>query len=132
MTARASFSLELGIFTDSCMATLALRTLVSMSAMGSVMVIEGSSPAGLGDAGHLARMDHVAQADPAQAELAEHGTRAPATTAPGVTPHLELGLVLLLLSERFLGHNVLIAPHVGTGSRRQRAAPEPRNRYERW
>ena len=44
MAPRASLSLELGIRTVSCMATLALRILVSMSAIGSVIVMDRRSP----------------------------------------------------------------------------------------
>src|SRR5688500_7246667 len=39
MAAMASFSLDEGILTSSCITTLALRMRVSMSAMGSVIVI---------------------------------------------------------------------------------------------
>src|SRR4051794_15773584 len=42
------------------------------------------SPAGLGHAGQLAAVSHLAQADPAQAELAEDGLRAAAALAAGV------------------------------------------------
>ena len=64
--------------TSSCIATLALRIRVSMSAMGSVMVISASlpSPAGLGHARDLAGMGELAQADAAETELAVHRTRA--------------------------------------------------------
>src|ERR1700691_4847453 len=81
MTARDSFSLELGILTLSCMAVLALRIRVSMSATGSVIVMSAflPSPARLGDAGDLPRVHHDAQTDPTQAELAQHG---PGTAAP--------------------------------------------------
>src|SRR5579862_3058577 len=85
MRARFSFTLELGIFTVSCMAVLALRRRVSMSAMGSVIVIGAClpSPARLGDAGDLPGMDHHPQAYTAQAELAEHGLGPAAATATG-------------------------------------------------
>ena len=79
----------------SCMATLALRMRVSMSAMGSVIVMSrppyqlalvtpGTSPA----------CDQLAQADAAQAELPEHRMRPAAAAATGVGPHLELRLAL--------------------------------------
>src|SRR5918994_1747225 len=106
MAARASFTLEDGMRTSSCIATLALRMRVSMSAIGSVMVMSRRlpSPAGLGHARELAGMGELAQADPAQAELAEHGMRSPTAPAPGVRPDLELGLALLLVDERLLRH----------------------------
>src|SRR3954465_5175929 len=80
--------------TESWYAWLALRRRVSMSAIGSVIVMVvsfslgvvsrrvarrdlqrscGLLPAGLGDAGQLAAVRHLAQADPAQAELAVDG-----------------------------------------------------------
>jgi len=53
-------------------------------------------------------MGHLPQADPAEAEPAVDGLRATATMAAGVGPHLELGLALLLLNERLLGHALYI------------------------
>src|SRR5690606_31542958 len=103
--ARASFSLLEGMRTSSCIAMLALRIRVSMSAMGSVMVMRRlPSPARLGHAGQLACVRELAQADAAQPELAEHGVRPTAASAPGVGPDLELGLALLLVDERLLRH----------------------------
>jgi len=49
-------------------------------------------------------MGHLPEADPAEAEAAVHGLGPPAPPAAGVGPHLELGLALLLLDERLLGH----------------------------
>src|SRR5215207_2134878 len=49
-------------------------------------------PAGLGDAGELAAVGHLPQADPAQAELAVDGLGPAATLAAGVRTHRELGL----------------------------------------
>src|SRR5437868_594644 len=105
MAARASFSLEDGIRTVSCMATFPLRMRVSMSAMGSVIVIEARSPspARLGDARHLAAVHHLPKTDPAQPEFPVDGTRPTATPAAGVGPHPELGLALLLLDQCLLG-----------------------------
>src|SRR5580698_7866414 len=112
MTARDSLSLELGILTLSCMAVLALRMRVSMSATGSVIVMSAfpPSPAGLGDTGDLSRMHHDAQADTTEAELAQHRTRPAAAPAPGVGPHLELGRPLLLLVQCLLGHRARRSP----------------------
>src|SRR5438067_532585 len=110
MAASASFSFDDGITTSSCMATLPLRIRVSMSAMGSVMVIvvptrkPMESPGRLGHAGDLARMGHLPEADPAQAEPPVDRLRAAAPVAAGVRPDLELGFALLLLDERLLGH----------------------------
>ena len=75
-----------------------------MSAMGSVIVIEARSPspAGLGDARHLAAVHHLAKTDPAQPELAVDGARPSASPAAGVGPHSELGLALLLLDQCLL------------------------------
>src|SRR4051794_11494782 len=109
MAASASFSLEDGIRTLSCMATLALRIRVSMSAMGSVMVIRCGplpSPAGLGDAGQLAGVGQNSNADAAEPELAVHRARPAATPATGVGAHLELRLALLLLDKCLLCHQL--------------------------
>src|SRR4029453_9010804 len=108
MRASASFCFEDGIRTLSCSATLALRMRVSMSAIGSVIVIVRLlSPAGLRDTGHFACVHHLAQADAAEPELAVHSARSTATAAPRVRPHLELGLGLLLLDQCLLRHALL-------------------------
>src|SRR3954453_1486583 len=92
--------------TLSCIATLALRMRVSMSATGSVIVMRFAlpSPARLRHAGHLAGVDHLPQADAAQAELAVHRARPVAPAAPGVGADLVLGLALRLLDECLLRH----------------------------
>src|SRR5579871_2850766 len=129
MPARDSLSLEDGMRTVSCIATLALRIRVSMSAMGSVIVMRASplSPTGLRHAGHLSRVCQLAQADTAETELAEHGPRPTAPLAAGIRTNLELRLALLLLDKRLFGHESVTAPRVGTGSRRHRAALDPRH-----
>src|SRR3954447_19396337 len=83
----------------------ALRIRVSMSAIGSVIVIAAPpSPRSLGHTGDLARVRELAQADPAEAELAVHRTRPAAPAAPRVPAHLELRSALLLVDQRLLGH----------------------------
>src|SRR5919202_3599648 len=113
MAASDSFSLDDGMRTVSWLAVAPLRSRVSMSAIGSVIVIGGllSSPAGLRHARHLAGVHHLAEADPAQVELAVDGPRPPTPLAAGVGPHLELGLALLLLDERCLGHETPRIPY---------------------
>src|SRR3954466_15913461 len=99
-----------GIATVSWYAELALRRRVSMSAIGSVIVIawpsglsrRGSRPCGpaaleelpgrLGDAGQLARVRHLPHADAAQAEHAVNRAGPSTTRAAGVAAHLELRL----------------------------------------
>src|SRR6266404_4378416 len=80
---------------------------VSMSAIGSVSI---GSPARLGHARDRALMREVAQADPADAELAEHRARPAAPTAARVVAHLELLRALLLDDEARLGHALLLPP----------------------
>jgi hypothetical protein len=53
-------------------------------------------PAAFGHAWDHALVCQVPQADPAQAELAEHGARAAAAVAPAVGPHRVLLWALLL------------------------------------
>src|ERR1700761_9154586 len=102
--ARASLTLEPGIDTVSNWAELALRIRVSMSAIGSVMVMAVLLPTRLGHSGDLPGVHHRPQADTAQTEFAVDGLGPTATAAPGVAPHLELGGLLLLLDECLLGH----------------------------
>src|SRR5690349_10922750 len=119
MSATPCLSLLYGMETASWYAWLALRRRVSMSAIGSVIVMaarpflhrgfasepqarpaaivvlkeeEEWSPAGLGHAGQLASVRHLPQADPAQAELAVHGLGPAAALAARVAAHGELGL----------------------------------------
>src|SRR5215210_2009587 len=107
MAASDSLSLDDGMRTVSWAATDPLRIRVSMSAMGSVIVM-GASPARLGHARHLAGVHHLAQADPAEPEGAVDGTRPSTPAAAGVGPHAELGLALLLLDQCLLRQ--LLAP----------------------
>src|ERR1700722_6491610 len=102
--ARASFTLEPGIFTVSNCAEFAFRIRVSMSAIGSVMVMAVLLPTCLRHSGDLPGVHHRPQTDSAQPELAVHGLGPAATTAPGVPPYLELGGALLLLDKCLLGH----------------------------
>src|SRR3954470_12722541 len=135
---------EYGMATVSWYAEFAFRRRVSMSAIGSVIVMAywallaavsvrdghatdlrrgrgclaqapgwslskvasaGSGlPAGLGDAGQLAAVRHLPEADPAQAELAEDGARTPTTRAPGVGAHGVLGLPARFGDQSLLRH----------------------------
>src|SRR6266545_489669 len=81
-----------------------------MSAMGSVIVMATPSPARLGDAGQLAGVGELAHADPAEAELAQEGSRPPAALAAVVGPHLELGGALGLGDQRLLCHQLVVPP----------------------
>src|SRR5687767_15923408 len=96
-----------------------------MSAMGSVSMFP-PLPAALRHAGNGALVGELAQADPAEAELLEHRTRAPAAVAAGVVAHLELLRALLLDDERRLGHALLVLPVVG-----REGEPEPAQQRER-
>src|SRR4051812_32390720 len=102
-------------------AVFALRSRVSMSAIGSVIVMllllsrRGSPrglrrsqvlPRGFGDARQFAGVRHLAEADPAQAELAVDGLRAAAALAAGVAAHLELRLGRRLVAKRSLRHQM--------------------------
>src|SRR3712207_5981607 len=62
------------------------------------------SPRALGHPGQLAAVRHVPQADPAEAELAEHGAGTPAPLAAGVAADAVLGLAGRLDLECCLGH----------------------------
>src|SRR5687767_8004344 len=104
----------------ACLAAPALRIRVRKSAMGSFMLIEvdlrpedalaGSSraleglPRGLDDAGELPLERQVAEADAAQAELAQVRAGAAAPLAARVAPDLELRGPLALHDEGRLRH----------------------------
>src|SRR3954469_11415728 len=103
MRAIWTFSLELGISAVSCSALLALRMRVSMSATGSVS-ISSLLPGALRHAGDHALMGELPQADPAEPELLEHGTRPSALVAARVVAHLVLRRPRGLHDQRFLRH----------------------------
>src|SRR5919109_418558 len=117
----SSFRREVGISTVSCSALFALRMRASMSAIGSVSI--GASPAGLGHAGDLPLVRELAQADPAEAELAVDGARAAAPAAPAVAPDAEALRLLRLVDERLLGH-LAFPPVVFTCERHAHGAQE--------
>src|SRR5205085_8071855 len=64
-----------GIATSASSRICALRMRVSMSAIGSLMLMQSPLPAGLDDAGNLAAHRELAQLVAAEAELAEHAAR---------------------------------------------------------
>src|SRR3982074_1311013 len=82
----------------------ALRTRVSMSATGSVMLIACSVllPTGFAHAGNLPAQRELAETNAAQAKLAERASAAAAALSPEITPHLELRLPLDLFHPRLL------------------------------
>src|SRR5947199_4233414 len=81
MRASSAFIFECGITTSSCPACNPLRIRVRKSATGSVIDIALDLPARLLDARDQALVRDLAQADPAQAELAEVRTRTTAALA---------------------------------------------------
>src|SRR3954454_18011041 len=88
MRAISTLSLDAGISTVSWAAWIPLRIRVKKSAMGSVIDIP--LPAALRHPRDVAVVGELAQADPADAELAIHTARAPALAAPGVLTGLVL------------------------------------------
>src|SRR5918999_2891856 len=88
MRAISTFSLEAGTSTRACFAMTALRRRVSISAIGSVIVrvrpLLATSyrlPATLCHASHVALQRQLAEAEPAQRELAHVGSRPSAQMA---------------------------------------------------
>src|SRR5215217_2642673 len=122
MRAISTFCREVGISAVSCSALLALRMRVSMSAIGSVCMV--LLPARLRHARDLPVVRELAQADPAEAELAIDGAGAAAAPAARVLPHLESRLALLLVHEGLLSQRaapVLRREGRGCGAARGRA-----------
>src|SRR4051812_13353748 len=102
MRATSTLSRDDGTSTVSCAAVIPLRMRVRRSAIGSVMLM--SLPAALGHAGDVAVVRELAQADPAEAELAEHRARPATAAAAGVLAGLVLGGALLAHPLRGLRH----------------------------
>src|ERR1700744_365318 len=72
--------------------------------LGWSCVLCGLFPAALLHAGQLARMRHLAQADPAQPELAVDRARATALAATRVATHPELRFACGLVDQCLLSH----------------------------
>lgn len=75
---------------------------------GTNGAVIGGLPGGLGYAGELSGVRHLAQTNSAQAELAVHRVRTTALIAPGVAAHLELRLATLLVDQGGLCHLLLV------------------------
>src|SRR6187397_1886625 len=109
MRAISSFRREVGIDVESCIALLALRMRVSMSAIGSVCM---SLPARFGHAGDLALVRELAQAELAKAELLVDSARSAAAVAARVLPHLVARLALGLRDQGILSHSRALLPYL--------------------
>src|SRR6266516_4394690 len=100
-----SFSREVGIRVSSCSALLALRIRVSMSAIGSVIVIARVLlPRALGHTWDRPFVRELPQADAEEPELLEDGARTPAAVAPRVAANLVLLRPCGLRNQRLLRH----------------------------
>src|SRR5215211_5399232 len=106
MRAISRLSFEDGISTVSCAAMIPLRIRVRKSAMGSV--IDMVLPARLRHAGDVAVVGHLAQADPAEAELAVDGAGPATTAAARVGPRLVLRRAVHARDLGGLGHGSLL------------------------
>src|SRR3954471_21200089 len=96
MRASSLLRFEARVTASSCEAEMALRIRVRKSAVGSVMLMTGGVlPGGLGHPRDVAVVSQLAQADPADTELAIHGPRAAAAAAARVGAALVLGGALL-------------------------------------
>src|SRR4051794_39265704 len=105
MRAISCLSFDDGMFTSSCEAMIPLRMRVRKSAIGSVWDIRSALlPGGLGHPGDEAVVGQLAQADPAEAELAIHGAGPAAAAAASVLAGLVLGRARLAHPLRGLGH----------------------------
>src|SRR5678809_1121206 len=107
----AAFRREAGIVTSEWPTSCALRMRVSMSAIGSCMLMTSPLPSllptCLDDAGHLAAQRQVAQLVAAQAELAIHAARAPGEGAAVAQAHRRgVARQLLQLGAGFLARLV--------------------------
>src|SRR5438093_4532064 len=91
----------------SCFTTSAFRILVSMSAIGSVII---ALPARLLHTGDVAQQRPLTEANPAQGEPADEGPRPPAEPATVAQPARKLRLfVKRLLIQRFSCHYIIPA-----------------------
>src|SRR5438034_9535272 len=96
-----TFSFDEGISTKGRSIATALRMRVSMSAIGSVIM---ESPARLLHARNQSVQRHVAEAQPAQLELAVHGAGPAAQLAAPLAPTTEFRLPVRLFDFRLARH----------------------------
>src|SRR6516162_4534141 len=99
MRAISIFNCEAGTSTFGWRALSALRTRVSMSAMGSLTIrsLYRLLPTRFDDAGDFARERQLPETDPAQLELAQKPARPAATGAAVALPASQLGRLGFLL-----------------------------------
>src|SRR6266480_1407646 len=117
----STFSFETGMSTRRCFAPQAFRMRVSISAIGSVILINSFSlsyripsgtrrsewlPACLADARDISRQRHLSETDSAEAELSQESAGSSAPAAAIVLPHRELRLPLALLYHGLTRHCV--------------------------
>src|SRR5438876_1201635 len=116
----STFSFETGMSTRRCFAPQALRMRVSISAIGSVMLIKSVSsfyriplpgrvelkwlPARLAYTRDVTRERKISETDSADAELSQERARSSAPAAAIVLPHSELRLPLALLHHGLTRH----------------------------
>src|SRR5260221_1715756 len=129
----ATFILEAGMSTRVWRAMMALRTRVSISAIGSVMFmlrnLLAALPARLGHTGKLTAQRELAEADAADAKLAHIGAGPSTQVAAVVLLHLEPRLASRLHDHRDLGHCCpLQAESPGFGAHASRRFPVPFSR----
>src|SRR5688572_1424472 len=119
MRAISSFRREVGISARSCRARFALRIRVSMSAIGSVSMAR--SPTAFRHSRNGAFVCELAEANPAEAELAVDRAGASAAVAAGVLPHRVARLPCGLRDERLLCHLYVPLSSPANGNPRPRS-----------
>src|ERR1700681_269314 len=116
----STFSFESGMSTRRCFAPQALRMRVSISAIGSVILIKSSSsvlpypvagtrrnewlPARLANARDVTRQRLLSETDSAKPELSQESARPSAPQATVMLPHSELEFALALLHHGLTRH----------------------------
>src|ERR1700694_3512551 len=116
----STLSFETGMSTRRCFAPQALRMRVSISAIGSVILIKLSSlvlpypvpgtrrsewlPARLANARDVARQRLLSETDSAQPELSQERAGSAAASTTVMLPHRELGFALALLHHGLTRH----------------------------
>src|ERR1035441_3741672 len=142
MRAISDFSLEAGTSTLGWRAWIAFRTRVSMSAMGSLVIIFllPALPASLHHAGDLAVQGELAETETAHAEFTQIGARPAAAPAAVAVADSELGrfgppgFFQLQIFGDFCGsgHGFLLLLIGGRASPCAATTPGPRHRCGPW
>jgi hypothetical protein len=108
------FKVETGMSAHLCPAAPAFRIRVSISAIGSVIMVEFDPlPACFPDARNFALKRLLSETNPAESEFSDEPARTSAPVAAITMPARKLGLAIISFDQSFPGHRLSLSVLVG-------------------